>query len=159
MIACPGSPEALVTRCRLTSFDKLIAEHDELEAAAQLLLLTANCREFDVDAVMAIRSKLAMDLADHLIKEDGLVYPHLLASSDASISNAAGTFITDFQDIASVWSGYVDYWTPANIMADVQGFRDMTHVVVKRLIDRIQRENDELYPLALRAGVLKLRAA
>jgi len=140
------------------SFDHLVKEHDRLGLLAHRLLVMAE-GEPDVDALVELRTSLAIELAHHCAKEDGFVYPALIADADYQVSQIAKNFIHEFKDIATVWASYLDGWSTARIAENWDGFRAETRLMVKRLQDRIYRENNELYPLALQVGAIRLRSA
>ena len=140
-------------------FEQLMREHDKLAALAQELLARVNATALDIAGLIDLRTLLAGLLANHLVIEDGAIYPKLTNNADYQVAQIARRFIDEFADIATVWGSYLDHWTAARIAEDLTGFQNATRTVVRRLTDRIRMENEQLYPLALRVGAIELRRA
>jgi len=95
-----------------------------------------------------ILSKLSGALKVHLAMEDNSLYPRLLASKDEEIKKIARQFIEEIGGIAPVFNNYINKWpNPASIESNPSEFVNETNELFNALKNRIDRENNILYPL------------
>ncbi len=133
----------------------LMEEHDRL-----LMLGRVFARTLDTGDATAIHSAFAgltAELVGHLAREDSMIYPRLIAGDDAATSAAARQVIDEFQDLAADWTALAADATPDGIAADLEGFVARSRALLARLEGRVKRENELLYPQALRAAHIRLR--
>ena len=98
-------------------------------------------------------SKLAGKLLLHLGAEDEHLYPNLMASNDAETKKIAQQFVDEMGGIAKAFLGYNEKWkTASSIQADAAGFITETKGIYAALADRIDKENNILYPLMDKAA-------
>ncbi|GAA0737352.1 hemerythrin domain-containing protein [Sphingomonas japonica] len=139
------------------SFERLIAEHQAiLEHAKQLSGICA--APADPAAAHRALTALGADLAEHLATEDRDIYPRLMLSNDEGAADAARRAIRQFETLAADWTVHQARWTQCAIRADWETFVADNAELLDRLAQRIRTENDLLYPLALRAAHIRLRA-
>jgi iron-sulfur cluster repair protein YtfE (RIC family) len=112
----------------------------------------------DAVAIHGALAALAAELVAHLAKEDSMIYPRLIAGNDAATSAAAQAVIDEFQNLSADWTALITETTPASIALDPAGFAARTRVLLGRLEGRVRRENELLYPQALRAAHIRLCA-
>ncbi|MCE7798465.1 hypothetical protein LWE61_18155 [Sphingobium sufflavum] len=62
-----------------------------------------------------------------------------------------------FTDLVQEWGLYLSEWSEKNIREDWGSFAKATRWIMGRLRDYMRMENDCLYPLALRHGLIALR--
>jgi hypothetical protein len=94
-----------------------------------------------------IRRDLMGTLIAHLKLEDWALYPRLIESGDATISEAGREFQDEMGGLAPAFLAYCDKWTAATIAADWDGYCDDTRAILDALSNRLTRENRELLPL------------
>lgn len=95
-----------------------------------------------------ILSKLSGALKVHLAMEDNSLYPRLLVSKDEKIKEVARQFIEEIGGIAPVFNNYLNKWpNPASIESNPEEFINETSELFSALRNRIDRENNILYPL------------
>ncbi len=140
------------------SFERLVAEHDRIDSVAQALGRMILHAVPSVNAILATRALLSTELTAHLAHEDSAIYPRLLAGGCESVAQTAHEFAEEFELLAHDWQIYLDEWDAESITADWAEFCNQTSAVMARLHSRIDRENALLYPAALQAGVIRLRA-
>ncbi|MFM9979176.1 MAG: hemerythrin domain-containing protein [Sphingomonadaceae bacterium] len=138
------------------SFETLVSEHDALEVMAETLLRLVDAG--DLDAALAQRTIFAAAINTHLMRDAVEVHPMLVACNDGATSMAAADFCAQFVKLEADWETYLDAWDHARAHADRTAFSCATHAIVEQLRARIDVENTRLYPIALRAAVLRLRA-
>ena len=94
-----------------------------------------------------LRRELSSTLIAHLKAEDWVLYPRLLASSDAAIADTARTFNAEMGGLAAAYVAYTAQWSPDAIAADWAGYSAESRAIIAALSDRITRENRQLLPL------------
>lgn len=93
------------------------------------------------------RSAFSKDMVAHLTREDWLLYPALLQSSDKVISAAAQAFIDEMGGLLAAYKAWSGEWPIERIVAEWKTFVTDTSALLDALSQRIERENSELYPL------------
>lgn len=124
------------------------------EHAALLDLRTAMLAAMSGDPaeVIALRAKMSRVLIAHLAKEDHHLYPWLRRSSRAATALCAARFEAEMGDLAGVWTDMMNAWPDARILSDQQGFSPVMTPILEALEQRIQSEEQELYPLCATVG-------
>lgn len=98
-------------------------------------------------------SVLAGKLNVHLAMEDNALYPSLLEQKDGNVGLVARKYAEEMGHIKETFAGYLKKWpTPMAIQNDPGRFSGETREIFAALARRIQREDDELYPLVDRLG-------
>ena len=143
----------------LLNFHRLITEHDQLDALTARLEALCRADTLDVPAVMDLRGTLAADIAQHLADEDSFIYPHMIGGGNERVAAEAQAFVDEFDELVRDWGVYLADWDADRVRADESAFRDATLAIAARVRTRVRRENEQLYPLALRTGAIRLRAA
>jgi hypothetical protein len=92
-------------------------------------------------------SKLAGVLKLHLAMEDDGLYPSLAESDDAKVRETARAFAEEMGGLAAAFTSYSDRWTAVAIAQDPDAFARETRRIFTALADRIDREDNNLYPL------------
>lgn len=95
-----------------------------------------------------IISKLAGLVKVHLAMEDKALYPSLATSSDPTVTATAKRFMTEMGGISEAFNKYYEKWTTQAIRDQSDAFIRETQRLFNILGQRIERENNELYPLA-----------
>lgn len=141
------------------SYERLIAEHARIDhALARLLVLTEDGAP-DLTALTLALSDLSNELTAHLAHEDSFIYSRMLAGKDSDGPATAQKFIDDFAELRHDWGLFLAEWNAECIEADWQNFRHEAHAMTHRLARRVAAENELLYTMALRIGVISLREA
>ena len=96
-------------------------------------------------ALASFSGKLSM----HLTLEDRLLYPELLHCADPAIREIAERFVEEMVPISHAFKEYAVRWSGAGaIQKEPEAFVTETKAILAAVAYRIQRENEELYPLA-----------
>jgi hemerythrin len=131
--------------------DRFREQHNELLRAANDLQLQLNVAELSKDGAKArsCLSALMGKLLLHLATEDKVLYPELVAHKNAAVATMARRFSVEMQATSQLVVAYNDRWsTPTAIRRNAQDFAAETKIVLQKLVDRIRRENHELYAAA-----------
>lgn len=102
---------------------------------------------------------LCGELLPHLKLEDEQIYPLLVAYPDTGTGLTARETVNAFSDLAEQVQQLNDRWTVDRITTDFQDFAHEANAMLTHLTGRVQAENQVLYPMALRTGLIRLRAA
>jgi len=143
----------------MTSVERLIVEHEALEAIAIQLEEQVRRAEPSLSLVLALRARLSVELANHLTGEDATLYPRLAAANDASLAEAVDSFGCELSALRADWTAYLDEWCGDAIESDWASFAEETLAMMSRLRTRIARENACLIPAALQRSMVRLRTA
>lgn len=128
--------------------EKLRDDHDALLKLADVFrdILKQPVAPAGVDLIK-FRSAFSKELVAHLTREDWLLYPALLQSSDKVISAAAQAFIDEMGGLLAAYKAWSGEWLTERIVAEWKTFVTDTSALLDALSQRIERENNELYPL------------
>ncbi len=130
--------------------DNFRSQHQDLKQLVGQIVPLLNSAQLGKDAGEArnLLSKLAGKISVHLSMEDKVLYPTMLAHSDASIKSTAQRFMTEMGGIAKAFDGYVKKWpTSAAIQSNPDEFIKETKGIADALAKRMQKEEAELYAL------------
>lgn len=129
-------------------------QHDAAsEIVAQISTLTEGLvakpdRNHAYAVAMAL-GKLTGLLRIHFAQEDKMLYPALMASPDMDVAGVAKRFFDEMGSIGPAFGAFVQRWNSGDaILANPKGFRDDSGRLFGDLMQRIERENSILYPLA-----------
>lgn len=118
-------------------------------AAAIVSQIASYRDEYDAIAIARQLGKLNALLRVHLAYEDTILYPQLIRSGDGKTAALAHLFAAETGAIAPQFEDFVRRWSgPTAIDAMFDLFRDEATMLFAALAARIERENDQLYPLA-----------
>lgn len=99
-------------------------------------------------AVAALRWQLARELMAHLALEDRILYPALQRTADANVRTTAARIQAEIGALAESFARYMSAWSDDKISREWPAFCADTAQILRALSDRINREDDILYPLA-----------
>jgi iron-sulfur cluster repair protein YtfE (RIC family) len=127
---------------------KLREDHDALLKLASIFrdILKQPIAPAGIDLVK-FRSAFSKELLAHLTREDWLLYPSLLQSSDKLVAGTAQAFMDEMGGLLAAYKAWSADWPTERITAEWQNFVTETSALLDALGHRIERENNELYPL------------
>ncbi len=131
--------------------NNFLRQHDEILAIAEQIAskLTVTDLQMNSNEVVAMLTQLAGRLNAHLTMEDNVLYPKLLAHPDQKIKSTAASFINEMGSLKEVFKNYTAKWMDSrNIQAEAPKFIDETTALFSALGQRIDKENNILYPMA-----------
>lgn len=91
----------------------------------------------------------------HLAAEDHALYPSLQRQGDPELTRMGQACQQEMSGIAGAYDSFSRRWNhPAHLSHDADGFRRDANEVLRRVYERMQRENRQFYPrvAALCAG-------
>jgi len=142
----------------MLSFENLMHDHGAIFAAVRRIV-----RETESEAgpaeLAASLDHLDSLLTPHLAIEDEQIYPLLLGGRDAGQRIMAEEAINAYAPLAADWSAFAATWNESAIAADRERFVAGLRTLLDTLQNRVRAENEILYPMALRAAHIRLRAA
>ncbi|QNQ09349.1 hemerythrin domain-containing protein [Sphingomonas alpina] len=142
----------------MVDYESLMREHDALTVLAARLVDAVEPDQSPPGPALAARDALSALLMQHLHTEDSAIYPRLIGGNDAAAAAAAQDVVAEFKDLIGDWIAYMADWPIARVEAEWPVFKTATLDLMRRLGGRVRRENELLYPLALAAAHIPLRA-
>lgn len=142
----------------MLSFEDLLHDHSAIFAVVRDLAQEIEGGAGAATLFVRLR-QLDSLLTPHLAIEDEQIYPLLLASDDAGQRIMAEEAINAYASVASDWRAFLAAWHELAIAADRAGFVTRLQALLHTLQQRVKAENEILYPMALRAAHIRLRAA
>lgn len=124
-------------------------QHDDARARISDIEMSLACPAFDSEHVSHQLMKLGGLLQIHFAMEDRSLYPAMLGSKNADAARTASAYQHEMGGISPTLSSFVGRWrVPAAIRSDVEAFKAECSVVLPALRERMDREDQVLYPLA-----------
>ena len=135
----------------MITFDELNAQGDEITELSNVLsYLLANRDMFDTNTCCDLFYRYGDRIHQHLEMVDH-TYAPLLSSSDAELNNTAKRFMGASQEIRRIFSQYSKRWCEkrkhALHIGNHEKFTEETNGIFNLMLDRIQDEVENLYPL------------
>jgi len=125
-------------------------KHQHIDILSSITRLRQLSREGVAENAAAIAAQVVQvsGLAKlHLAGEDRNLYPALEESGDARLVRMSRAYRDEMKDIAQAYLGFAARWNTARQVAlEPDGFRTDANLVLRRLFERIQREDREFYP-------------
>lgn len=140
----------------MTHIARLIEDHDSLDRSASALALLAETPSAAPDSAFDELQRLRHALNAHLAEEAGFM-KGTNGIGRVEFAQHAHAHRHRFADLVAEWETYLAEWTEETIGEDWSGFGAATRWMMKRLRQQIKAENDVLYPLALRHGLVRLQ--
>jgi hemerythrin-like domain-containing protein len=137
------------------NIDKFKQDHEAISKGISQVVaaLAAAAGGHNTEALVAGVQQLFGKLSVHLALEDQVLYPKLRESTDDSVRELARRFETQMGGIKRRFEEYKNRWPGKIAVAkDPTAFVAETKKLIAALIDRVRREDSELYPAAERAG-------
>ncbi|WP_206956271.1 hemerythrin domain-containing protein [Trinickia acidisoli] len=131
------------------NIDKFKHQHVEImQAVTELRSLAAAGVAENATQISAKIVSMSATIKLHLSVEDTVLYPALQKSPNAAHAALGSRYQSEMNGLAGAYTQFVGKWLSAKRIADdVDGFRADANAVFKALHERIQRENNELYPV------------
>jgi len=125
-------------------------QHEDILATAAIISDKLNHEAISQDAneIRMLLSNLIGKLQYHLAIEDKFVYPNLLAYKEPKVVSTAQEFINEMGGIMKSIETYKLKWSNAHkIEAEPVDFISETQTILDKLIQRTEKENNELYKI------------
>ncbi|WHO40012.1 hemerythrin domain-containing protein [Sphingobium sp. AP49] len=129
------------------NISELREQHEEIgQIAAQLRQAIADPEKSQ--AVSALRWQLARKLMAHLALEDRILYPAMQRLPDERVRLTAARIQAEIGSLAESFAHYMSAWSDERISREWRSFCTETLHILNALTQRIDREDNILYPLA-----------
>ena len=120
------------------NLDKFKHQHtDILRSIATLRALAQAGVEANASAIAQGIVAMSGTIKLHLAVEDQVLYPALQRGGNAELARLGRQYQSEMASIASAYEG---------VRRDAQGFRNEANVVLRRVFERMQREDHDFYP-------------
>ncbi len=127
-------------------------EHDLLLALTDDLELVCSApRPDDLTALLILLERFIQLLQVHLLREDSILYPNMLKGNDREAATIAAAFQAELGSLDAHVAQFEREWTTGEISSRWSAFCEDVSTLLQELRLRIERENEELYPLAERS--------
>lgn len=135
----------------MVPFDQLYQQQHEISELSNLLCYVIQDRELCDNS---LTSKMFQDyiakVRKHLDLENSTLYSCLLTSNDKKINNIAKRNLEGGKEVNKMFKTFVKRWdrNGLRVGSEHTSFVKEAHEMIGLVLDRIQRETEELYPLA-----------
>ena len=134
----------------MISIEMLRKQHDGLVGQIDSIVkfIRENKDAFNEEMMRELLTNLSAELELHLLIEDDLLYPALIKDSTESIRNIAHIFSNELGGVEETFKRYKAKWIGQGTIAEsLEAFISETEAMEKLLRNRIDKENNELFPL------------
>ena len=134
----------------MISIEMLRKQHADIleQVDAIVKSLKENKVDPSIERVRELLANLSTELELHLLIEDDILYPVLLKDSKESIRNVAHMFVIELSGLKEAFKKYKAKWANHKTIAkSSESFISETKALVTLLRKRIEKENNELFPL------------
>ena len=134
------------------NIDKMKNQHVEiLEKISFLRTLShAGVSSNAQEIVTAIVSMSAI-IKTHLFAEDQFLYPHIELDGNSTLRQVSSKFQREMTDIVSEYEVFSRRWNIASkLKGNDEAFRRDANNVLRKVYERMQKENKDFYPLVER---------
>jgi hemerythrin-like domain-containing protein len=128
-----------------------IREHREILETAENLDSLMKEQEYpgNCSSIVDLLAELSGKIKIHLAMEDKHLYPLLLKSNNPELKNLAEIFASEMGDIGIAFKGYIEKWGSQSSLTEMPDqFIEDSNELFTALKLRIEKEEDDLYPLA-----------
>lgn len=125
-------------------------QHNDIIGLVNYILekIEKNMVEQNIQEIVLNINTITGKLKIHLLNEDKYLYPHLINNKDIELDTFGKNFFEEMKEVTMVYENYnTKYNTATKIKQNMEAFYKDTKQVFKILKNRIQREENELYPL------------
>lgn len=115
-----------------------------LETSAGYAIIVPVTRPQQGDAIISMSSVIKV----HLSAEDQFLYPYLEKVNDQKLKTMSVNFQREMADIVAEYEKFSRRWNTANKLINCdEAFRRDANVVLRKVHERMQREDHNFYPL------------
>lgn len=134
------------------NIDKMKNQHVEIFEKISFLrkLSQAGVSSNAQEIATAIVSMSAI-IKTHLSAEDQFLYPHIEQDGNSTLRQVSSTFQREMTDIVSDYDVFSRRWNIASkLIGNDKAFRRDANTVLRKVFERMQKENKDFYPLVER---------
>ncbi|MDM2777974.1 hemerythrin domain-containing protein [Citrobacter sp. Cpo142] len=134
------------------NIDKMKNQHVEILEKISFLrkLSQAGVSSNAQEIATAIVSMSAI-IKTHLSAEDQFLYPHIEQDGNSTFRQVSSKFQREMTDIVSDYDVFSRRWNIASkLIGNDEAFRRDANTVLRKVFERMQKENKDFYPLVER---------
>ncbi|MDM2841204.1 hemerythrin domain-containing protein [Citrobacter sp. Cpo086] len=134
------------------NIDKMKSQHVEIIEKISFLrkLSQAGVSSNAQEIATAIVSMSAI-IKTHLSAEDQFLYPHIEQDGNSKLRQVSSKFQREMTDIVSDYDVFSRRWNIASkLIGNDEAFRRDANTVLRKVFERMQKENKDFYPLVER---------
>jgi hypothetical protein len=130
------------------NIDKFKQQHQHiLDSIDALRRLSRDGVDRNAEAIAQQIVAMSATIKLHLAAEDHALYPSLQRQDDPELARMGQAYQQEMGSIAGAYDGFSRRWNhPAHLRDDADGFRRDANEVLRRVHERMQRENRQFYP-------------
>ena len=130
-------------------------QHKELQQLIRKIASAIKLEQIAKDAsdTASLIAGLGAKVKVHLAMEDDYLYPRLLKQDDDDILETTQRYIDEINDINDTLNYYLGKWgSPSSIQGKPKEFILESQDIFKKMMNRFDREEQELYPIIEQIG-------
>ena len=152
----------------MLTYDELNAQNDNITELTNVLSVLLEDRFLcDSSITQELFFRYVDRVVEHLELTDRRLYPPMLANGDSQITNTANRFMGGSKEIKRIFSSYQKKWCGKGksrknkelVVLDFDEFTRETKEMFDLVLDRIQAEQEHLYPLLRKITGDRMNAA
>lgn len=134
------------------NIDKMKSQHvDILEKISFLRKLSLAGVSANAQEIATAIVSMSAIIKTHLSAEDQFLYPHIEQDGNNALRQVSTQFKREMADIVSEYEVFSRRWNIASkLMGNDDAFRRDANIVLRKVYERMQRENKDFYPLVER---------
>ncbi|STE17257.1 hemerythrin domain-containing protein [Citrobacter sp. wls718] len=134
------------------NLDKMKHQHvDILEKISFLRTLSQSGVSSNAQQIAAAIVSMSAIIKTHLSAEDQFLYPQIEQDGNSKLRQVSTQFQREMADIVGEYDAFSRRWNIASkLMGNDEAFRRNANTVLRKVFERMQRENKDFYPLVER---------
>jgi hemerythrin-like domain-containing protein len=134
------------------NLDKMKHQHvDILEKISFLRTLSQSGVSSNAQQIAAAIVSMSAIIKTHLSAEDQFLYPQIEQDGNSKLRQVSTQFQREMADIVGEYDAFSRRWNIASkLMGNDEVFRRDANTVLRKVFERMQRENKDFYPLVER---------
>ena len=134
------------------NLDKMKHQHvDILEKISFLRTLSQSGVSSNAQQIAAAIMSMSAIIKTHLSAEDQFLYPQIEQDGNSKLRQVSTQFQREMADIVGEYDAFSRRWNIASkLMGNDEAFRRDANTVLRKVFERMQRENKDFYPLVER---------
>lgn len=130
------------------NLDKMKHQHvDILEKISFLRTLSQSGVSSNAQQIAAAIVSMSAIIKTHLSAEDQFLYPQIEQDGNSKLRQVSTQFQREMADIVGEYDPFSRRWNIASkLMGNDEAFRRDANTVLRKVFERMQRENKDFYP-------------
>jgi hemerythrin-like domain-containing protein len=130
------------------NIDKFKHQHEDILAdIAALRQLVHGGIEANAERIAARIIAMSGNIKLHLAVEDKVLYPTLRSSGDAALARMSNLYQLEMNGIVAAYMAFATTWNAAShLLAAPEQFRAEANTVLRKVYERMKKEDHEFYP-------------